>query len=678
MSLLYLKIKADIISISCAIVLFSSNVFANESNSESKFQEYCNTSDAYLLYSYVDVVYTKTFSSFKRQVIVQNKLVVNNRFGVEKYAFLNLSNLVSKNSKTIQIKTHKVNGTTVELNSDLIFEHLFDNKESEQISYPIPGVEPGDTIEIYYEYNEYLQSYELSDFVNLHNQVPSLNSEYTVKTTPDNWVRYKSYNGFPEPQIVSNDTLVYCLFKMEQVNGLSENRYTCVPCELPYLYYSVEKKNSELRTWKEVYNQEFNFVTQPMQLDYEKSSYYKRWKRMVIDEAGDSSKYYQFELLHADIINNTLMGPTLMNEMFKSSGYFLKKKRFDPISIRRLYRQLLEDLEIEYWAVFARSKQAGNIDPYYIRKGEFDHIFFIYKNEVGSFNLLYPHEISYQYQINEIPTSLYNTDAVIVAPYMRTKIKNSDKFINYDLKMAEVDSVIIKMIKLPGLSANHNYLKQIVYCDVDLEEKNTTFKSQLAVSGGLSTELRNFFSLLHQDKEMSDYYDALAEYEGDENAIEIDTITETHFTNKTPFNFKINAQGTLKNSLSFISDSMVSITLENMIQHSQIESEEDSADLNYYLDFSYSDFSMFIIKFPCEIQVLGYEDYQKKYTNDYGEYLFDVNLSNKNQLLFKSNYRIKKDMIPKDDYMQLKQLNELVKETKNLRLLVKLINTEQL
>ena len=107
----------------------------------------------------------------------------------------------------------------------------------------------------------------------------------------------------------------------------------------------------------------------------------------------------------------------------------MKEQRLDPISIRRLYRQILEDLNIKYWAVFARSKRSGDIDPYYIRKGEFDHIFFAIEKSDGSLSFLYPHETTYKYQLNEIPTSLYNTEAVIVRPYSDGKVKARDRYI---------------------------------------------------------------------------------------------------------------------------------------------------------------------------------------------------------------------------------------------------------
>ncbi|UZR97147.1 DUF3857 domain-containing protein [Chondrinema litorale] len=658
------------------ILLFTllsySNVFAYSNISDSTFNDLCSSSDAYMLYSYTDVIYTQSIFGFSKKTFVRNKLVINNKTGVEKHAFFNLSKYVADRIYQLSIKTLKADGTTLELDLDIVKNHQFDGEKFELFNYPIPGVEPGDTIETFYEYSETLKLRELKDFVSLYDNVPSFNTEFSIRVNPGLAIRFKDYNGFPNPQVVANDTLVYCLFKMENLEGVSESEYTCLPCELPYLYYSVDKENAEFRTWKDIYNEEFNFVTQPFLLDLEKSSYYKKWKNKVIGEAKDSTKYYKLELLLQDIYNNIEIEAMNEEELIKSTGYFLKQKRFDPVSIKRLYRQLLEDLEIEYFAVFARSKRLGEIDPFYIRQGEYDHIFFAFKNSKGNLRLLYPHELNYKYFIDEIPTSLYNVEAVIVQPFIAEKLRKRDKFISSDLKMAEVDSVTIDVVNLPGMNTNANYIKQVFFCDIDVKNKLASFKSNFAVSGGLSTDLRSFFSLLEKNKEMNDLYDALAEFEDDETSLQIDTLLDAELNSNSPFKYSLDAKGTLTKSLTFLNDSIVSVTFDELIQHSQVESDVDYTKLNYYLDYSYTDFCMLILKFPCEIELISFEGYKKSVKNEIGEYLFEIELINNNQLIFKSNYKILEDIITKKSYTKLKDLNNLVEEVKNLRLLLKL------
>ncbi|WP_244954687.1 DUF3857 domain-containing protein [Winogradskyella helgolandensis] len=646
-----------------------------EFKTEDPFTELCKNSDAYYLHSYKDVTYGKNWMRYKMYVSVNNKLVVNTTKGVEDYAFLNLDEYVSNHLKSIKIRTLKADGSVVELDSSLVFKRSSKKERFGDISYPVPAVEPGDTIETSYVYYKNLKESELLNYVNLYSDLPSMNSQYSVKTARDMTVRYKVYNDFPKPKIVVNDSMVYLQFSKDKIEGIVVNDLYCLPCEKPYFYYALENKDSELKTWKDVYNIEFNFLTQPMALDSDRSSYYKRWKRRVLGTAQDSSKYYKFNLLHNEVLNNFTMQPTNEDEFIKSNGYFLKEQRFDPFSIRRFYRQLLEDLEIDYWAVFGREKRLGPIDKHLIRKGEFAHIFFAFENENGHLKFLYPHEDFYMYQINEIPTELYSTEAVLVKPYYNGKKKRKDKFIDRDLELAEVDSVSVSVIDLPEMNSNHNTINQTIYGTVDIEQKTTSFKYRFRVSGGPSTELRSFFSMLDQNEEISDFYDSLTEFEGEDNTIQIDTVFSRTLNRDKPFAYTINGEGTLNNVVTFINDSLVSLSIDKLINHKTLESSSKTSDLSYFLDFSYSDILIFNLKFPCAIEVLGIEDSNINYNADIGEYTFKLKKNQDNQLKVDSYYNIFRSTIPSEKFEDLKLLNEQVKNAKNKRLIIKLKTT---
>ena len=655
MHLLFSKPKrASLAIIIIGGLFFSFKAATVQEKTEDPFITLCKNADAYYTHSYKDVTYEKNWGSYKRHITITNKLVVNTPAGVEKYAFLILDEDQSNNLEGIKIRTLKANGAIIELDSTLVFRRNSKRDKFGAINYPIPGVEPGDTIETNYVYYERVEKTDLKSYVNLYANLPSINSQYTIKTAPELAVRYKLYNGFPEPGVIANDTIVYLQFSMDKVKGLVENEHNCLPCEKPYLYYSLEKKDAELRTWRDVYNEEFNFLTQPMALDTENSSYYNRWKRRVIGSAKDSTKFYQLELLHKEVVENFKMLPVQKSEFIKSTGFFLKDERFDTFSIRRFYRQLLEDLEIEYWAVFGRSKAAGTIDTDYIRKGEFDHIFFAFENEKGLVQFLYPHEEYYMYLIDEIPTSIYNTKAVLVKPHSKEKKKKKDRFIDSDLQFASVDSVTVATLTLPGMDSNYNYVNQMISSDVNIEEKKSTFRFRLEVSGGLSTEMRSFFDMLSLNEDASNFYETLTEFEGDDNTLQIDTVTSRVQKQYKPFVYILNAEGTLNNAITFINDSLVSVSIDKLMQHSQLESSSNTPELNYYLDYNYSDYFTFYINFPRNIEVLGVENGNVDFKNDLAEYFFEIKKTKENQLRVQSNYTILQSLIPKE------RLNELV------------------
>ena len=187
--------------------------FASDTIPTHTFLEKCKNSDAYLLYAYTDVTFNKSWSGYVKQVSYESKSVINTKAGVDKYAFLSFSNFVLDHLESIQVRTIKTDGTIVKLDSSLILNRQKENDELDLVDFPIPGVEPRDTIEIAYTFIEYPSLHEMGGFVNLYNNIPSLNTEYTIKSPPELYIRFKQYNDFPEPQVLVNDTMIYGVFK---------------------------------------------------------------------------------------------------------------------------------------------------------------------------------------------------------------------------------------------------------------------------------------------------------------------------------------------------------------------------------------------------------------------------------------------------------------------------------
>ena len=142
---------------------------------------------------------------------------------------------------------------------------------------------------------------------------------------------------------------------------------------------------------------------------------------------------------------------------------------------------------------------------------------------------------------------------------------------------------------------------------------------------------------------------------------------------KNHFTYAISAEGTLNDAITFINDSLVSVSIDKLIQHNQLENSSNISELNYYLDYNYSDNFTFYLNFPCNIEVLNVDDVDFK--NEYGEYFFKLDKTKDNQLKLQSNYKILKNLIPKEKLSELKLLNERVKNTKNKRLIIKLKST---
>ena len=178
--------------------------------------------------------------------------------------------------------------------------------------------------------------------------------------------------------------------------------------------------------------------------------------------------------------------------------------------------------------------------------------------------------------------------------------------------------------------------------------------------------------MVSQNEDLSDFYDALSEFEGSDNTIQIDTVISRKLNKNKPFTYIMSAEGTLNNAIKFINDSLVSVSIDQLIKHNQLESSSDASDLNYYLDYNYSDHLIFFINFPCKIEVLGLENGLVDFKNDFGEYFFELKMNKDNQLVLKSNYKILNNLIPKENLHELRLLNEKVNKVKSKRLIIKL------
>ena len=656
------------------LAILCSYSFIKINENPDPFDEVCKNADAYFEYAYTDVTYVKSWSKFKKYTTISNKMVINNKIGVDEYAFLRLSDYETNHLSKISVKTLKANGAVVELDSATVLKKDTKTRKFSAVNYPIPAVEPGDTILTSYTTYEYLNKYSLKDYVGLHNPIPNKDSQYSIKSGTELRVKYKQYNKFPKPQVVNNDSIIYLQFSMKNVKGFQENDYSCLPCELPYVYYALEtgKKNKN-RLWKDVYNEEFNVLSQPIKIDYQNATYYKRWKRRTLKEARDSSKYKQLEILVNEVVDNYEIVPLEFEELIKTNGYFLKEKKFNTTSLYRFYRQLLEDLDIKYWAVFAKSKRLGEIDDQFIRKGEFDHIFFAYQDENNTLKFLYPHSQNLKYQIDEFPTNIYNSTAILVRPIYSEEEKKRDRHVRTDLEFAQFDSISVSKITLPGVNPKVNRTNQLIYAQVDLENKKTNLKSRFTATGGLSTEIRATLNEIYASKEVGDYFNAMMEVE-EENAIEIDTVIYSNLNKNRPFSFTMNSVGKLNKAINFVNPKMLSLSIDKLIAHTKLNVANSSPDLDYYIDFAYSDYFSFYLNFPKNIQVLGLEDNSFQVENDYLKYTFNVTQSKENQLKLNSVYTVKKDFIPKSEYENLKSVHDEIRKKKNKSFLIKVLD----
>jgi len=107
-----------------------------------------------------------------------------------------------------------------------------------------------------------------------------------------------------------------------------------------------------------------------------------------------------------------------------------------------------------------------------------------------------------------------------------------------------------------------------------------------------------------------------------------------------------------------------------------VEIGNDSTELGFYLDYTYSDVLQLFITFSQPVEVVNRETFGKSLVNDVGEYTCSLSIINPAGIMVSSTYTISKDAITGSDCNKLTAINNLLREAKNTRLIIKVLPEE--
>jgi len=231
-------------------------------------------------------------------------------------------------------------------------------------------------------------------------------------------------------------------------------------------------------------------------------------------------------------------------------------------------------------------------------------------------------------------------------------------------------------VVLPGGSPTINYTRQTIFCTVDLPAKTNRFDSEFLLSGGMSTKYRTLFSYLENNKEVDEFYRALYSYQDIGSAFRIDSVVSREFRHDKPFRYRVKAKGVVEKGINILNDSILNISFSDLFMHDQVEIGNDSTELGFYLDYTYSDVLQLFITFSQPVEVVNRETFGKSLVNDVGEYTCSLSIINPAGIMVSSTYTISKDAITGSDCNKLTAINNLLREAKNTRLIIKVLPEE--
>jgi hypothetical protein len=163
----------------------------------------------------------------------------------------------------------------------------------------------------------------------------------------------------------------------------------------------------------------------------------------------------------------------------------------------------------------------------------------------------------------------------------------------------------------------------------------------------------------------------IKEIEKDREDFKVDSIRCEKAEMHPPFKYTMRYNGSQYAGKVFINDSVFSISMTDWLDHSTIDTEPETRNLDYYLLYPYSEILRVEYIFPESVELINCKALSTTCDNEWGTYSMQVNKSAANKIEIESQYIIKSEHIPLKGYSLLKEVNLRQKQYKDARLLIR-------
>jgi hypothetical protein len=623
----------------------------------SELSDSLQEEDAVMLYRHLsienDVIDIVSYK-MKSTTSYTYKIKVLSDYGIDEYSTIYLSENESSSITLLDARTIKKNGEIVDMNSnDIKIERHIDefDKKVKRLKFTVPGVEIGDEIEVIYRIERnYLDG---SGEIHLFSYLPILLSTFNLTFTKELGMEIKTYNGMGKP--IEKKTNIYMSYtwKMKNLPGLFMESDAIPTSQLPYVAFVIRNIKAFgkihpyiANSWESLYEAYLSTYDNPNSV---RSPELKSFILKKTSEAKGVLK--KFEAIHKYIIENFEIIELDEKEKNKPLFYYVENKRIDDYNLFALYKVIFKTLDTDMYVGFARSKYSGKIDMKFVSLDFITDVFYVFKDENGYIRFIYPPTRNGTYLFDEVPVDLLGTKAVMVYKPSANSLKTTSM---------ELD--------INAYPLNINTLNSVNRCNLSLSSENLEIKSKLSLKGALSTLYR--FDI---DKSITDSNTTESSIDliGHDNTINY--IRKTKNNEHYPYesSYIINYDSPI--SVSYLEDTIASLKLDNIINHTIVQSELEKRVLDLHPETNYSDKIIYYIELDNKnpFTLLNKEQYNISYTSEVGEYSLKIVQVSPLAIQITSKYVIKKAEISKSYYIQLRQLNAEIEKAKQTLIVIK-------
>jgi predicted nucleic acid-binding protein len=530
-------------------------------------------------------------------------------------------------------------------------------QDERHLKYSIPGVEIGDVIEIELKItNPCSIGYPMEVYLN--EEIPVMNYKLTLKFSHQIVTQIKTFNDLPLPPAIYNAADSIYSWSFDYLDGVPYQNCSIRERELPFVRYMLTDIRrtfwsgitvpAYLRhlTWGSLFEQVISGIQRPNPRP-KKVSYFKEFMESRLKNCDSLSKIQQFRKIYQFIQDSMKVVNTEKYENY-SSGYYLYNRQIDRYSLFLLYEDVLKYFHFKRYFVFGKYRYAGDLDQDMISTYSYSCVFMGFREDSASqVHYIIPRTSIRKFEIDELDPELYGTRAFLV-------------------KFVDPDNYTV--VRIPSFSCTENSRTKDGRIQVDPETNILKSEVKTTYSGAISTGNRIHQNTLEKDSLRADLESALKTRFDN---FRLDSVTYFPTDPLPPFSFSLTYKATQENILSSPEEKIIALPLSSWLGHDPIPAYEANRTLDFYPDFPYSEKFSYRFSFPYAVDLINDKPLQCSYDNDYGAYHLSVKRTDERTITVESEYIIKSDLIPQDDYRKLKEINDHWESLKDSKMMIR-------
>lgn len=603
------------------------------------------------------------FSHFNTNVTfyqVQKRIKILTELGLNQSAYVYIPLMENQTIEMLDACTIKEDGQVINMDASDIYQVDMtaggeEASEDEYVSYSkfaIPSVEVGDEIEVIYKLA--LSDYAGGDILP-NSEAFSFVTQYNFILPPSVDFACQPKNGFPGPEVHNlSNGFKQAVFTIKNVKSIQNESFSIPYLTLPWFSYQVTSfdpnYDSDKTTDWQLFHLGMKMSLQNAQKSKKKHTQYYQQVLAEVTEGLDSpfEKFTRMYHYLCDSIEHTEeISP---QEAGKSNEYFLYKGYMNRFVLYRTVLQVLDDLHLDYHLCFARNRYRGPINIMNPRMEEVDEYLILINDEYLEPHFLCLNHPLINYQIDEIPSHLSGSKVAY--------INESHDF--------QLDSIM-----LPDWETEATCMADLIEVNIDPLQPDT---SRLTVNSMYTGHATTLYRSLNQMMEMDTLMrKSFLEYRRYENPnVFVDTSELVSAQREFPFELKFNIQAGIAGAFDIINDSLLSIPLENFIDHPTLETKTKERILDCYPEFRFMDSVAVSFVFPEEyqIEVINDKDLEFGVSNHAGSYQLGLKQDG-NKIQLSSGYTITSRKIDAKEIGDIDQLNDTYNRGKQNALLIR-------